>query len=226
MCCRNCSSSQREHNKIGLAVFGFFCDLIRNLQDPAKTLKGVRSILRVGPWKISNLHRSALGLHKTPWKFLGPRNVALGGLGRRGSPDSGEAGDGDGRGRVGEKPRGHMRPIWGRSLGQVASVRGARRRPAMSAVGARATARGRRGRGYKQVRELQGGLEQGLGECICSEGKRSEKLDGGLQWCTAAEQTGGGETVVWTSLDPLPRWVPGPTTQWAPGTTRLVPHDT
>jgi hypothetical protein len=32
--------------------------------------------------------------------------------------------------------------------------------------------------------------------------------------------------VVWTSLGPLPRWVPGPTTQWAPGTTRLVPHDT
>jgi hypothetical protein len=27
--------------------------------------------------------------------------------------------------------------------------------------------------------------------------------------------------VVWTSLGPLPRWVPGPTTRWAPGTTRL-----
>jgi hypothetical protein len=32
--------------------------------------------------------------------------------------------------------------------------------------------------------------------------------------------------VVWTSLGPLPRWVPGPTTRWAPGTTRLVPHST
>jgi hypothetical protein len=32
--------------------------------------------------------------------------------------------------------------------------------------------------------------------------------------------------VVWTSLGPLPRWVPGLTTRWAPGTTRLVPHDT
>jgi hypothetical protein len=32
--------------------------------------------------------------------------------------------------------------------------------------------------------------------------------------------------VVWTSLGPLPRWVPGPTTQWAPRTTRLVPHGT
>jgi hypothetical protein len=34
------------------------------------------------------------------------------------------------------------------------------------------------------------------------------------------------EGVVWTSLGPLPRWVPGPTTRWAPGTTRLALHDT
>jgi hypothetical protein len=32
--------------------------------------------------------------------------------------------------------------------------------------------------------------------------------------------------VVWTSLGPLPRWVPGPTTRWAPGTTRLALRDT
>jgi hypothetical protein len=32
--------------------------------------------------------------------------------------------------------------------------------------------------------------------------------------------------VVWTSLGPLPRWVPGPTTRWSPGTTRLVLHGT
>jgi hypothetical protein len=33
-------------------------------------------------------------------------------------------------------------------------------------------------------------------------------------------------SVVWTSLGPLPRWVPGPTTRWAPGTTRLALHCT
>jgi hypothetical protein len=33
-------------------------------------------------------------------------------------------------------------------------------------------------------------------------------------------------TVVWTSLGPLPQWVPGPTTRWAPGTTRLALHGT
>jgi hypothetical protein len=32
--------------------------------------------------------------------------------------------------------------------------------------------------------------------------------------------------VVWTSLGPLPRWVPGLTTWWAPGTTRLGSHCT
>jgi hypothetical protein len=32
--------------------------------------------------------------------------------------------------------------------------------------------------------------------------------------------------VVWTSLGPLPRWVPGPTIWWAPGTTRLALHGT
>jgi hypothetical protein len=32
--------------------------------------------------------------------------------------------------------------------------------------------------------------------------------------------------VVWTSLGPLPRWVPGPTTRWTPGTTRLALHGT
>jgi hypothetical protein len=32
--------------------------------------------------------------------------------------------------------------------------------------------------------------------------------------------------VVWTSLGPLPRWVPGPTTRWASGTNRLALHGT
>jgi hypothetical protein len=39
-------------------------------------------------------------------------------------------------------------------------------------------------------------------------------------------QIAGEVIVVWTSLGPLPRWVPGPTTRWAPGTTRLVSHGT
>jgi hypothetical protein len=43
---------------------------------------------------------------------------------------------------------------------------------------------------------------------------------------TRTRQPSEGGSVIWTSLGPLPRWVPGATTQWAPGTTRLVPHGT
>jgi hypothetical protein len=64
------------------------------------------------PWKVSNLHRSALGLHKTPWKFLGPCNVALGawgGAARRilARPAAGMAGGaaGEGLGTVGNRFR-------------------------------------------------------------------------------------------------------------------------
>jgi hypothetical protein len=46
----------------------------------------------------------------------------------------------------------------------------------------------------------------------------------------AAEQTKevplDPTAVVWTSLGPLPRWGPGPTTRWAPETTRLALHGT
>jgi hypothetical protein len=52
---------------------------------------------------------------------------------------------------------------------------------------------------------------------------------GGFAPATAAEMAEGAfevPAVVWTSLGPLHRWVPGPTTRWASGTTRLVPHDT
>jgi hypothetical protein len=56
--------------------------------------------LRVAPWKDLGVHNKVLGLHKTPWTYLGPYNVALGAPGRRGRPDSGEAGGGGSGGRV------------------------------------------------------------------------------------------------------------------------------
>jgi hypothetical protein len=34
------------------------------------------------------------------------------------------------------------------------------------------------------------------------------------------------ESVLWTSLGPLPQWVPGPTTRWVPETTRLALRST
>jgi hypothetical protein len=57
-------------------------------------------------------------------------------------------------------------------------------------------------------------------------------VDGPSPTLTTTNQDRGEATiegevaVVWTSLGPLPQWVPGLTTRWAPMTTRLVPHDT
>jgi hypothetical protein len=58
------------------------------------------------------------------------------------------------------------------------------------------------------------------------------KTTGESDGCRCAAWVGHGRvvvraaTVVWTSLGPLPRWVPGPTTRWALGTTRLALHGT
>jgi hypothetical protein len=49
--CRKCSSSHKEHKKIDFTIYGFFCDLIWNLQDPAKTLKRGRFHFQPGPRK-------------------------------------------------------------------------------------------------------------------------------------------------------------------------------
>jgi hypothetical protein len=78
---KSCSSSHTEHKKIGFAIFGIFYHFIWILQGAAETHKRGENHFVEDLWKVSNLHRSALGLHKTPWKFLGPCNVALGAWG-------------------------------------------------------------------------------------------------------------------------------------------------
>jgi ribosomal protein S8E len=47
----------------------------------------------------------------------------------------------------------------------------------------------------------------------------SDGDDGGDDGDDSSHGGDDGGTVVWTSLGPLPRWVPGLTTRWAPGTT-------
>jgi hypothetical protein len=64
----------------------------------------------------------------------------------------------------------------------------------MAAARAGAPASLQLGLGNKWPGQLQWCERKGVGACICSEGKRSERLGGDLQWRTAAEQTGGGET--------------------------------
>jgi hypothetical protein len=47
----SCSSSHKEHNKIGFAIFGFLWELIWILQVASKNTQWVRNFLRAGPWK-------------------------------------------------------------------------------------------------------------------------------------------------------------------------------
>jgi hypothetical protein len=42
------------------------------------------------PLDVLDAHSYAIGLHQTPWKELGPRNVVLGAMGRRSWWNSGE----------------------------------------------------------------------------------------------------------------------------------------
>jgi hypothetical protein len=50
---KSCSSSYTEHNKIGFAIFGFFCDFIRFFKVAAKTHKGVKNHFASGPLERS-----------------------------------------------------------------------------------------------------------------------------------------------------------------------------
>jgi hypothetical protein len=93
----SCSCSYTEHNKIGFAIFGFFCDFIRILQGAAETHKGVKILITSRPLEDLKAHNHTLGLLQDPWKFLGPCNAVLKPDWRRNLPDSGEAAVGEGR---------------------------------------------------------------------------------------------------------------------------------
>jgi hypothetical protein len=107
--------------------------------------------LRAGPWTVSHLHRSTLGLHKTPWKFRGLCNVVLGLWGRRGleefwRPRPGSAWEGS---------RGCGEPTWALVWGDDDRRRAARRRPAAGAAGAWALASLGLGQGNARVGKLR-----------------------------------------------------------------------
>jgi hypothetical protein len=55
------------------------------------------------------------------------------------------------------------------------------------------------------------------------EGKEAKDLSAAT---TTSLQNRVAELVIWTSLGPLPQWVPGLTTRWTPRTTRLALHGT
>jgi hypothetical protein len=103
---------------------------------------------------------------------------------------------------------------------------------------------GRRDRGFGRLKAgwieqddlgcVQGGSSRGWPRA----GRIDLRIDAGRRQRSSRAGVVGGRAgrsgssreafapVVWTSLGPLPRWVPGPTTRWAPRTTRLALHGT
>jgi hypothetical protein len=67
MHCNSCSSSHKEHKKIGFAIFGFFCDLIWILQVAAnKTQRGKKPFCEQAPGKIELFTVMPLVCDKAP----------------------------------------------------------------------------------------------------------------------------------------------------------------
>jgi hypothetical protein len=63
MLCRNFGSSHTKHNKIGFAIFGFFCDFTRFFKAAAKTQHRVKNLLSPHPLEVLNLHKTSLAFN-------------------------------------------------------------------------------------------------------------------------------------------------------------------
>jgi hypothetical protein len=63
MLCKSGSSSHTEHNKIGFAIFGFFYELILNLQSTGPHSKTGKNLLALSPLGLLNLHNYALAFN-------------------------------------------------------------------------------------------------------------------------------------------------------------------
>jgi hypothetical protein len=77
----SCSSSYTENHKIGVEIFGFFCDFIRILQVAARSTQRVRNLFAQAPGQNT--------LEVSGASQCGPRAK-----GRCGRPESGEAAGG------------------------------------------------------------------------------------------------------------------------------------
>jgi hypothetical protein len=63
MLCGSCSSSHTENNKIGFAIFGFFCELIWSLQVTGRINKTGKNLIALSPLGILSLHKYALAFN-------------------------------------------------------------------------------------------------------------------------------------------------------------------
>jgi hypothetical protein len=74
--------------------------------------QGVKKLFASRPAEDLKIHNYALHLRKSPWNYLEPCNVALGGLGWRGWMNFGDLAGGLGWGSVWEGSRVRLGPFW------------------------------------------------------------------------------------------------------------------
>jgi hypothetical protein len=110
MLCKSGSSSHKEHNKIGFAIFGFFYELILNLQSTGPHSKTGKNLLALSPLGLLNLHNYALAFNT---QALGDESLS-----QQCPPAAGQARRWRGRAGGGKQARGmgdwtHVWPIRG-----------------------------------------------------------------------------------------------------------------
>jgi hypothetical protein len=98
----SCSSSYTEHNKIGFAIFGFFCDFIRFFKVAATTHKRGKIHFANRPLESFGCSQLCPWFTITPPERIQSKQCSPGGMGRRGRPDSGDLAGELGRGVAGE----------------------------------------------------------------------------------------------------------------------------
>jgi hypothetical protein len=88
----SCSFSQTEYNKVGFAIFGFFCELIWNLQVTGSNNKIGKNLLALSPWDFWTFTSMPSHLTRRP---LGKTPLHNSTLPRRSKLAGGEVGPGD-----------------------------------------------------------------------------------------------------------------------------------
>jgi hypothetical protein len=94
MLCKSCMTVHTESNKIGLALFLFFCNFLRIFKDSATTLYYLRiqlshrplelfSLLQIGPWFMKKTLERMRETQCSPWALREARLTRIGRLRRR-----------------------------------------------------------------------------------------------------------------------------------------------
>jgi hypothetical protein len=178
---KGCSTSHQESNKIGFAFFKIFYNFLCILQDSAEHNYYLRFTFATRPLTVLIPYKDTLGSHKTPQEEYISCNVALGGEGRRGSPELGGSGDALGR-ESGRRGLGaHQSSICVLGWGRKAAGGGGRRHQAAAAAGVTAPVRRPAQPGHEEHGEFGWCKGEELRMLLgCASAQKGHLSDGGM----------------------------------------------